>query len=86
MARAAQLDRRQCGRRPVIAGIPASIVWWIALTAIATWVLLRTTFGNWVFAVGGEETSARHIGVPVDRVKIILFMLTALSAALFATI
>jgi simple sugar transport system permease protein len=71
---------------PIIGGIPASILWWIALTILATWVLLRTHFGNWIFAVGGEETSARNTGVPVDRVKIILFMLTAMSAVLFAAI
>lgn len=69
---------------PAIDGIPASIVWWIGLTIIATWVLLRTRFGNWIFAVGGDETSARNVGVPVRRVKIILFMLTAMSAVIFA--
>lgn len=72
--------------QPAIAGIPASILWWVGMTLLATWVLLRTRFGNWIFAVGGEETAARNVGVPVDRVKIVLFMLTALSATLFAAI
>ena len=49
-------------------------------------MLLRTRFGNWIFAVGGDEKAARNVGVPVNRVKIILFMLTALSAAVFAAI
>jgi simple sugar transport system permease protein len=71
---------------PAIDGLPASIVWWLALTALATWVLLRTSFGNWIFAVGGEETSARNVGVPVNRVKILLFMTTAISAVLFAAV
>lgn len=70
---------------PTITGVPVSILWWIGLTILATWVLLRTRFGNWIFAVGGEKTSAHNVGVPVDRVKIILFTLTALSATLFAT-
>lgn len=69
---------------PTIDGLPASIIWWFAVTALATWVLLRTSFGNWIFAVGGEENSARNVGVPVNRVKIILFALTAVSAVLFA--
>ena len=69
---------------PIVEGIPVSIVWWVALTALATWVLLRTRFGNWIFATGGEETSARNVGVPVHRVKIVLFMLTAMSAVVFA--
>jgi len=71
---------------PVVEGLPVSIVWWIALTALATWVLLRTSFGNWIFAVGGDATSARNVGVPVRRVKIILFVLTAMSAVVFAAV
>jgi len=71
---------------PVVAGLPASVLWWIGLTALATWVLLRTRFGNWIFAVGGDETAARNVGVPVNFVKIMLFMLTAVSAVLFAAI
>ncbi|GAA4615257.1 ABC transporter permease [Actinoallomurus liliacearum] len=51
-----------------------SVVWWLLFTALATWVLLRTRVGNWIFAVGGAESSARAVGVPVRRVKIGLFM------------
>lgn len=57
--------------------IKISIVWWIALTALATWVLLRTRPGNWIFAVGGQVTSSRQVGVPVFKVKLGLFMTTA---------
>jgi simple sugar transport system permease protein len=71
---------------PNIPGIPASVLWWLAITAIATWVLLNTRFGNWIFAVGGDSNAARNIGVPVGRVKIILFILTAFAATAFATI
>ncbi|TFC24919.1 ABC transporter permease [Cryobacterium sp. TMT2-18-3] len=57
--------------------VKISIVWWIALTAMATWVLLRTRPGNWIFAVGGQVTSSRQVGVPVFKVKLGLFMTTA---------
>lgn len=57
--------------------VKISIVWWIVLTALATWILLRTRSGNWIFAVGGQITSARQVGVPVMKVKIGLFMTTA---------
>lgn len=63
-----------------------SVIWWIALIILGTWILQRTVFGNWVFAVGGDENAARNVGVPVNRVKIILFMLTASSAWLLAQI
>lgn len=69
---------------PTVTGIPVSIVWWLALTAIATWVLLCTPYGNWIFASGGDANAARNSGVPVHRVKISLFMFTAFSATIFA--
>jgi len=55
--------------------ISIAILYWLVLVAIATWVLLRTKVGNWIFAVGGQGESARAVGVPVKRVKIGLFML-----------
>ncbi|MRJ78121.1 ABC transporter permease [Aeromicrobium sp. SMF47] len=54
-----------------------SVFWWLGVTALATWVLLRTRVGNWIFAVGGAQTSARQVGVPVFKTKVGLFMTTA---------
>ncbi|WP_111467178.1 ABC transporter permease [Microbacterium suaedae] len=54
-----------------------SVLWWIVITGLATWVLLRTRSGNWIFAVGGQVNSARQVGVPVMTTKIALFMTTA---------
>jgi simple sugar transport system permease protein len=54
-----------------------SVLWWFAVTAIATWVLLRTRAGNWIFAVGGALNSSRQVGVPILKTKIGLFMMTA---------
>ncbi|MFL6035263.1 MAG: ABC transporter permease [Gaiellaceae bacterium] len=59
-----------------------SVLWWIAVTALATWVLARTRVGNWIFGVGGDANAARNVGVPVARVKIALFMTTSLVCAL----
>ncbi|WP_026876787.1 ABC transporter permease [Jiangella gansuensis] len=50
------------------------ILWWLLFVAVATWVLLRTRVGNWIFAVGGNQASARAVGVPVAKVKIGLYM------------
>ncbi len=71
---------------PIVTGIPISIILWILITIIATWVLVRTQFGNWIFAVGGDANAARNVGVPVERVKIILFILTAVAATIFACV
>jgi simple sugar transport system permease protein len=59
-----------------------SVIWWVAITIVATWVLARTRVGNWIFGVGGDPVAARNVGVPVSRVKIGLFMTTALASAL----
>jgi simple sugar transport system permease protein len=70
----------------VLGPFRVSILWWIVLAALATWVLIRTRFGNWIFAAGGAPEAARKMGVPVARVKIVLFMTTALAACLVAVI
>lgn len=54
--------------------IKITVLWWALSVVIATWILLRTKVGNWIFAVGGNADSARAVGVPVARVKIGLFM------------
>ena len=59
--------------------ISIAIVYWLIFVAIATWVLLRTNVGNWIFAIGGQSDSARAVGVPVKRVKVGLFMVVGFS-------
>jgi simple sugar transport system permease protein len=59
-----------------------SVLWWVGITILATWVLARTRAGNWIFGVGGDPVAARNVGVPVSRVKIALFVTTATCAAL----
>ncbi len=50
------------------------VIYWIALTVIGAMLLLRTRYGNWIFAVGGDSAAARAVGVPVVVTKIALFM------------
>jgi simple sugar transport system permease protein len=67
-------------------GLHVTTAWWIGLVLIAGWFLQRSRFGNWVFAVGGHADAARNAGVPVARVKITLFIATAMAAALVAVL
>jgi simple sugar transport system permease protein len=62
------------------------LLWWVVAVVVATWILTRTKFGNWIFAVGGSDQAARYVGVPVNRVKVMLFMATAVAATLLACI
>jgi simple sugar transport system permease protein len=55
----------------------AATFFFVGVTAVATWILLRTRAGNWIYAVGGAQQSARQVGVPVLKTKVGLFMTTA---------
>jgi simple sugar transport system permease protein len=68
------------------AALKVSILWWLVIAVIGVYVLGRTRFGNWIAGVGGSSTAARNLGVPVARVKISLFALTAFSASVLAAI
>ncbi|MBT58322.1 MAG: ABC transporter permease [Gammaproteobacteria bacterium] len=69
---------------PKITGIPVEIIWFALLSILATLVLVKTPLGNWIFASGGDPEAARKSGVPVNRVKVGLFIFTACCAALVA--
>ena len=67
-------------------GFSVAILWWLGIAALATWLLLRTAFGNWIFGVGGNLQAARNVGVPISRVKVLLFVGTAAAAWLVSAI
>jgi simple sugar transport system permease protein len=71
--------------QPVIDGVPMLMVWAIGLVIFGHILLTRTQFGNWIFAAGGDAQAARYVGVPVARVKILMFVFTAFTATVFAT-
>lgn len=52
-------------------------LWFLGFTAVAVFVLGKTRFGSWTFAVGGNKEAARQVGVPAARTKTQLFMLVA---------
>lgn len=71
--------------QPVVDGVPMLVVWALFLIIFGHWLLTKTKFGNWIYASGGEAQAARYVGVPVDKVKILMFMFTAFCACVFAT-
>ncbi len=56
------------------------ILWWIAIAVIFAFVLQFSRYGNWIFAMGGDKVSARNAGIPTDKVTILLFMCSGMSA------
>jgi simple sugar transport system permease protein len=57
------------------------VMWWLALTALYIFFVHFSPFGNWIFAMGGDKISARNAGIPTNRLTVVLFVLSATSAA-----
>ena len=62
--------------------LSATVVWWVLVALVGSWILSQTVFGNWVYATGGDLQSAITNGVPVKRVKRTLFVASSLGAGL----
>lgn len=58
-----------------------TIFWWLAAALLAVYFLHYSRYGNWIFALGGDSDGARNSGIPTDRLTILLFMSSGLSAA-----
>lgn len=63
-----------------------SIIWFAIIALLMTYVLLRTRYGNWVYATGGNRLGAYAQGVPVRFVLLMNFVLTGFLAGLASVI
>ena len=63
-----------------------SILYFFVFAGVATWILMRTKFGSWTFAVGGNKSASRQVGVPAARTKTQLFMVVSGAAWLVGTL
>ncbi len=64
-----------------VLGVPVSVIALIVVSLVAAYFAGRTPFGRRVYAVGGNERAALLSGVPVDRVKLIVYMISGACAA-----
>ena len=62
--------------------ISPSVVIALAMLALAIWMAHCTRFGRAVYAIGGSESSALLMGLPVGRTKILVYAFSGLCAAL----
>ncbi|RLQ90188.1 ABC transporter permease [Planomicrobium sp. Y74] len=67
-----------------VAGIPFILIAFTILAIVFTLLLHKTTFGRQVYAMGNNDTASRFSGVRVDRIKVIVFTLAGLMAAITA--
>jgi rhamnose transport system permease protein len=62
--------------------IPFALLLFVVLALVFGLVLQKTTFGRYLYAIGNNEAASRYSGVPVDRIKLIVFVLSSTMAAL----
>lgn len=67
-----------------IFGLPASIFWWLGLAFASAHFLSNARYGNWIYACGGDRDAAIRMGIPVQLVKICLFVSVSVSAVIVA--
>ena len=65
-----------------VAGIRFQVILMLVIVAIAAWVMRSTTFGRYVLAAGGNASAARLAGVPVERVKFLVYCISGFLAGL----
>ena len=65
-----------------IAGVPIGVLVLVVVAVVCHLVLTRTAFGRWLYASGGNERAAELSGVPVKRVKITVYVLSGICAAI----
>lgn len=65
-----------------LGGFRSVVFWWLGLTAFFFYLLHKSPWGNWIFALGGDQESARNAGIPTNKLKIGLFVLVAVCTAL----
>ncbi|SEG41596.1 monosaccharide ABC transporter membrane protein, CUT2 family [Thalassococcus halodurans] len=66
----------------IFRSLQSSFFIWIVVAVMCFYILHVSPWGNWIFAMGGDQESARNAGIPTNRLKIALFMLSAMAAAL----
>jgi simple sugar transport system permease protein len=57
------------------------IFWWLGFIAVFYYLLHVHSWGNWIFALGGDRESARNAGIPTRRLTMQLYMLSGFAAA-----
>lgn len=68
----------------MIYGVANPVILLVILTVVFAIVFKYTTWGRWVYAIGGNEQAARLTGVPVNRIKLSVYMLSAFMAGISA--
>lgn len=68
---------KEFNRGTIIPGLKNYILYMIIIVAVMYFILRKTSFGRWVYATGSNEGASHLVGIPVDRVKILCYTISA---------
>ena len=76
----------QLPSKPLAQGIPNPVLIWGAVVMGMAFIVNRTSFGRYVYAIGGNPEAALLVGIPVKRVLLKLFLLLAVMVTIAAVV
>ena len=82
----ATMNAYQIANKPEAQGIPIPVLIWGAVALFVSFLVRRTRFGRYVFAMGGNPDAAALVGIPVKRVTMLLFALLAVLITIAAIV
>lgn len=83
---AAAMSSYRIGDKPQAQGIPVPVLVWAVVVMGVSFLVNRTRFGRYVYAIGGNPDAARLVGIPVRKVMMQLFMLLAVLVTVAAIV
>ena len=82
----AVMNAYQIPNKPEAQGIPIPVLIWGAVALVISFLVHRTRFGRYIFAMGGNPDAAALVGIPVRKVTILLFLLLAVLTTIAAIV
>src|SRR5450830_1763746 len=86
IAFAAVMNNYQISSKTEAQGIPIPVLIWAVVAIVLSFIVHRTRFGRYVFAMGGNPDAAALVGIPVQRVTLMLFALLAVLVTIAAIV
>lgn len=83
---AATMNSYQISSKTEPQGIPIPVLIWAAVAVVLSFIVHRTRFGRYVFAMGGNPDAAALVGIPVKRVTLLLFALLSVLVTVAAIV
>jgi D-xylose transport system permease protein len=83
---AAVMNDYRIGNKDSAQGLPIPVVIWATVAVVLSFIVHRTRFGRYVFAMGGNPDAAALVGIPVKRVTLMLFALLGVLVTVAAVV